>query len=90
VETIDGELVEIGAGLPEEEIDRRQFFAELRGMGVEKGWMQGAPARYYRDRFGHYPPRDWNHWSPLEPSIQTRRWIQSRIIAWRKSQARAS
>jgi hypothetical protein len=90
VHTLDGELVEIGAGLPEDEIDRRQFFAELRGYCVEKGWKPGAAAWKFKEKFGHFPPRDWSHWSPLEPSLETRRWIKSRNIAWAKSRARAS
>jgi superfamily II DNA or RNA helicase len=90
VATLDGELVEVGAGLPSEEVDRRVFFAELRGIASERGYKSGWAAHQFKERFGAFPPRDWNYWSPLEPSVATRRWIKSRQIAWAKSQARAS
>jgi superfamily II DNA or RNA helicase len=47
VKNLDGELIEIGAGLPEEEIDRHQFHAELRGYVIEKGHKPGWAAHKF-------------------------------------------
>jgi superfamily II DNA or RNA helicase len=91
VKTMDGELVEIGAGLPAKEIDRRQFYGELRGYCVERRYKEGFAAHKFKDRFGVFPPYEWHDLPILDPTIQTRRWIKSRNIAWAKSQhARAS
>jgi DNA repair protein RadD len=90
VRTLDGELVEVGAGLSEDETDRRCFFAELRAIAIEKGRKPGWAAYSFRDRFGYWPPRDWQHWSPQAPSLETRRWVKSRDIAWAKAQRSAS
>ncbi len=88
VATLDGELIEIGAGLPPEEIDRRQFHAELRGYVIEKGHKPGWAAHKFRERFGAFPPWDWNDEPALEPTLLTRRWIKSRNIAWAKARGR--
>jgi superfamily II DNA or RNA helicase len=90
IATIDGELIEIGAGLPTEEIDRQVFHAELRGFGIEKGYKPGWTAHKFKDRFGAFPPFAWNDLPALEPTLQTRRWIKSRNIAWAKSKRKAS
>ena len=71
-------------------MDRRIFFAELRGIARERGYKSGWAAHQFKARFGVFPPRDWNYWSALEPSLSTRRWVKSRQIAWAKSQSRAS
>jgi len=89
VETMAGELVEVGAGLPQDEIDRVAFYAELRGIAVEKGYRQGWAAHQFKKRFGEFPPWSWNDDLPLEPSVATRRWVKSRQIAWAKSQQKA-
>ena len=86
VETIDGELVEIGASLAPEHQDQLAFFLELRGLAAERGYKPGWPAVNYRERFGDWPPRPWNHLPAALPGLVTRRWVQSRMIAWRKAQ----
>lgn len=86
VETIDGKLVEIGAGLLPEEVDRQAFFLELRGFAKERGYKPGWAAHRFKARFGKFPPRDWNDRPILTPSLATRRWIKSQQIAWAKAQ----
>ncbi|MCK6371297.1 MAG: DEAD/DEAH box helicase [Gammaproteobacteria bacterium] len=85
VETIDGELVEIGAHSTEDERDKMQFFLELRGFAAEKRFKGGWSAHKYRERFGVFPPWSWNDLPAAVPGIVTRRWVQSRYIAWRKA-----
>ena len=89
VATLDGSLVEIGAGQPVEEIDRVVFNAELRGLALEKGYQQGWTAHQFKKRFGEFPPWFWNDDPPLEPSLATRRWIKSRQIAWARAQQKS-
>jgi DNA repair protein RadD len=89
VETIEGTLIEIGAGLEAEAVDHMKFFLELRGLGVERGWKPGAAAHRYREKFGAFPPWAWNDMAPLMPTLATRGWIKSRQIAYAKARTKA-
>lgn len=90
IETLDGELVEIGAQLTPEQQDKLAFYLELRAIGEERHWRSTAAACQYRERFGEWPPRAWNAMALARPSVETRRWVQSRLIAWRKSREEAA
>jgi superfamily II DNA or RNA helicase len=85
IETIDGGLVEIGAQATEDTRDRMQFFLELRGFAAEKGFKAGWAAHKYRELYSEFPPWGWNDLPAAVPGVVTRRWIQSRYIAWRKA-----
>ncbi len=87
VQTLDGELVEIGANLPDDQQDRLQFYVELRGIAHEKGFKPGWTAHKFKEQFGTFPPWNWNDLPAAVPSVTTRRWVQSRFIAWRKTRA---
>jgi len=86
VETLDGELVEIGAALEGGEQERLAFYLELRGYAAERGYRPGWAANKYRERHGAFPPWGWNDAPAATPTIETRRWIKSRFIAWRRAQ----
>jgi len=88
VEASDGELVEIGAGKGER-LGDPAFYAELRGFARERGYKSGWAAHKYREKFDVFPPFAWNGDPMREPSLETRRWIKSRQIAWAKSKQRA-
>lgn len=90
VRTLDGELVEVGAHLKPEQQDRRGFFAELRGIAAERGFKAGWAAYKYREKFGAWPPRSFEHTAAAQPSLTTRRWVKSRTIAWLKSREAAA
>ena len=91
IETLDGELTEVGAHLSGEMQDRLAFFLELRGHGVERGFKPAWAAHKFKERFGgNFPPWAWNDLPPANPSLETRRWIQSKMIAWRKQRVGAS
>jgi len=87
VDVVDADLVELGA-TRRAELDRKVFFLELRGhqLGARKRdgslYAAGWAAQQFRTKFGHFPPWAWNNEAPIEPSIETRRWIRSRQIAW--------
>jgi hypothetical protein len=85
VRTLEGELVEIGQHLDREQQDRLAFFAELRGVAAENGYRAGWCAHKFREKFGDWPPRSWESTPLAQPSVETRRWIKSRTIAWLKS-----
>lgn len=86
VETIDGELVEVGASLQPDQQDRLEFYLELRGFARERNYSPKWPAAQYRSKFGTWPPWSWNDLPAAAPGLVTRRWCKSRLIAWRKAQ----
>jgi DNA repair protein RadD len=96
VEYVDGELIELGKAKKAtgpSEVDRRIFYAELRGYCQSRRKRDGTPysqgwaANQYKTKFGHFPPWSWNNEPPREPSLATSRWIKSRFIAFAKRHA---
>jgi superfamily II DNA or RNA helicase len=92
----DGELVEVTGGhklngkrrRPEDwsPMQRLQFFAELKAYSAEHGYKPGWAAFKFKEKFGNWPPRDFEHVAPAEMmSAPTISWIRSRNIAWHKS-----
>jgi superfamily II DNA or RNA helicase len=90
VETLVGELVELGTGEPPEVQDKLAFYTELRGYALERGYKPGWAAHKYRERYGVMPPWRWNEYPAVGPSRATRGWVRSRWIAWRKGQVGAA
>ena len=84
----DGELVEFAAS--EAEIstqEKRFFFAELRYIASDRGYRQGWAAMKYKEKFGSFPPWDWNDDITATPTVTTLRWVKSRQIAYAKARA---
>ena len=46
----------------------------------QSAWLNQV--QQFRTKFGHFPPWAWNNEAPVEPSLETRRWIRSKQIAW--------
>lgn len=90
VQTLDGELVEVGEHLEREDQDRLAFYAELLGVARERNFKSGWAAHKYREKHGDWPPRSFGTPPPAVPSTDTRRWVQSQYIAWRKQQQAAA
>jgi superfamily II DNA or RNA helicase len=89
VTVLDGELVEFGGQERiKVELDRRNFFLELRQVGIDRDWSPKAAAAQYRERFGEWPPHAWLAYRPREPEQATLRWVKSRMIAFAKNRSR--
>ena len=90
VESVDGELVELGSRasgqrlLPE--ADKRIFFRELLALKKPQ-YKAGWAAAQFRNRFGHWPPLNYDQLAPAVPSLATRNWLKSRQIAFAKRRA---
>lgn len=78
---LDASLVEIGQH-PADGIDRERFYRELRSIAAERRYSPKWPAVQFRERFGEWPPRAWSGGRTINPSLATRRWVQSRLIAY--------
>lgn len=85
ITTLQGDLVEVGAHLHREEQDELGFYLELCGFALERGFKPGWAAHQFREKFEHWPPHPWANLEPAMPSLETRRWVKSRFIAWRKA-----
>lgn len=84
VEMGDGELVKQERGKAKmSREEKQQFFSELLGYQAMKGYSDGRIAHLYREKTGVWP-RDLRH-EACEPSMETRRYIQSRNIRYAKS-----
>lgn len=85
VEIAEGELVKQERGAKKTKAtmaEKQQFYSELLGLAAMRGYSQGRVANIYRDRFGVWP-NSMKH-DACEPSKETRRFVQSRNIAFAK------
>lgn len=82
----EGELRELKREpKPVEEIERSQFFAELKTHGMLKRYKPGWASAQYKEKYGNWPPSQWKYDPPANTISQfTRNWITSRNIAWAK------
>jgi superfamily II DNA or RNA helicase len=90
--TDEGELVEMASRLQVVEIsaqERRIFFAELRSIAADRGYKAGWAAMKYKEKFGSFPPWDWNDDETAAPVATTLGWVKSRQIAYAKARALA-
>jgi DNA repair protein RadD len=89
VKSATGELVEIGE-LKRVNEASRTFYLELRSIALERNWKPNSADAHYKHKTGSWPVWKWRFERPLPPSLETRRWVQSRMIAWQKGQERRS
>lgn len=74
---VDGDLVELQeGGIGHLEEDRQEFFQQLLYIGKERGYKPGWAAAQYKNRFGDWPPRDWNRLPPMQPAPATLEYVR--------------
>jgi hypothetical protein len=93
VEVIDGDLGLVDANRKaQRELDdprvRSEWHAMLAYIAAERSYKPGWIAHQYKTRFGDWPPYGVSP-VPREPSIEVRRWVKSRMIAFVKGRASA-
>ena len=85
-EVADGELGEVGPdrSVNVRPLDRAVFHGQLAWIARERGYRGGWIAHKYRERFGEWP----GNRTPalVRPDAAMRAWVQSRMIAYSKSQ----
>jgi superfamily II DNA or RNA helicase len=86
----DGELVELGSKLAAKEtpqpVDKRQFYAELKGYAKTHGYKAGWADVNFKERFGHWPEWSWKAGvAPQAPSLKTKNLILQRTIAFARA-----
>jgi DNA repair protein RadD len=96
VDTAMGQLVELDAyrkPRPAQDMTparRVIFYAELKGMALERRYKPGWAAVQFKERFGEWPPRSWDAVTSISPSQETINWVKSRWIARQKAQDKAN
>jgi hypothetical protein len=85
-----GELVELGARQSGKSApadwEKKVFFSELMALKKPR-YKSGWASAQFREKFGHWPPREWASLPTLSPSLNTRNWLKSRQIAFAKRRA---
>jgi superfamily II DNA or RNA helicase len=82
---MDGELIELRSRTAAKAVsiqERMIFFAELKRIQETRGYKPGWTAYKFKEKFGDFPPYDFQNLSSAAPSASTLRWLQSRNIAW--------
>jgi DNA repair protein RadD len=93
VEVIDGDLGLVDASrrarpnLDDPRV-RGKWHAMLAGFAAERGYKPGWIAHQYKNKFGNWPPYGARP-APREPSLEVRRWVRSRMIAYARAQESA-
>jgi DNA repair protein RadD len=94
VEVREGELHRLdrnGSHLNQYSTDhRQQFFRGLLQLTLERGQKPGAAAYRYKDRFGDFPPRDWNTLPPIPPTTEVTAWDRHCRIKFAKAMEKAA
>lgn len=90
VQTADGELVkqERGKKTKATQAEKQQFYSELLGIQAMRGYSDGRIANIFREKFGVWPNAMQK--VACEPSKDTKRYIQSRNIAYAKGMKHAA
>lgn len=91
VHTADGELVKQERGAKKSkatQAEKQQFYSELLGYQSIKGYSDGRIANIFREKHGVWPNAMQK--VACEPSPETRKFIQSRNIAYAKGKKNGS
>lgn len=94
IETVDGNLVEVGSGRKAAKaqytmMDKVRWFAELKGYVAERGQNPGRAFHLFREKFNAFPERSIRDVAPEEPSLEVHRWVRSRNIRFAKAREKA-
>jgi DNA repair protein RadD len=93
IEVIDGDLGLVDSSRmarsnPDDPGIRGEWHGMIAAIAAERGYKPGWVAHQYRTRFGDWPPYGAGP-VPREPSIEVRRWVQSRMIAYARARVSA-
>lgn len=65
--------------------ERAIFYAQIKHIGIQKGWESGAAAWKFKEKFGDWPsPKERAH-PPMVPTQEVLNWMLSRNIAKQKA-----
>ena len=82
VEAVAGVMEELVAGKKAKRDDKQMFYSELLYIAKTHNYNPGWASNYYKTKFGVWP-RGLEE-KVIPPSIGTRKWVKSKMIAWAK------
>jgi hypothetical protein len=88
----DGELVEFISRhvvKPAAFSGPQLVFQQIKWIALARGYKQGWTGHQFKQKFGYWPPRGFDHLPPIEPTAATLGWVKSRQIAFAKSRRAA-
>jgi DNA repair protein RadD len=90
----DGELAHLtrdGNLRPEHysAIERQGFYQQLAHISAQRGYKPGWAAYKYKEKFGDWPPRQFNSLPPHPPSPEVESWVRHLNIRYAKSRRAA-
>lgn len=85
---LPGEMEELAKREVAARATRQQFWSELNGICIERGYRPGWAFHKFREKFG-VDPKGLSG-EPAQPSFATLKWVQSQQIRWAKSARRAA
>lgn len=93
METREGDLIELGSKPKKtSEASQKDFYLQLVGYADIKGYSHGWAAHKFKEKFTTWPSWGWKEQAGkgggITPTPEVMRWIQSRMIAYRRAQAR--
>lgn len=88
VVVLPGELEEITRREKTDKTERQQFYSELLGYALERGYKPGWAWHKYSEKFGSDPKG--LRGDTREASVSTTRWITSQNIRWAKGRAKGA
>jgi DNA repair protein RadD len=93
IEVIDGDLGLVDGSRrarpnPDDPRIRGEWHAMLAGIAAERSYRPGWIAHQYKNKFGEWPPYGARP-VPVEPSLEVRRWVRSRMIAYARGRESA-
>lgn len=84
----DGELVEYAGRsqrVVQREQERAEFYRQLKHYASNRNYQRGWISHKYKEKFGHWPPSDYERLLAMPPTPSTLGWIRSRQIAYAKA-----
>lgn len=85
---VDGELVRMHEPEPRDLAERIEFYRELLGYAIEKGYKPGWAAHAYQSKHHELPPREWGRDGATTPSPKTRGYIK--FLTIRRARSRSN
>jgi hypothetical protein len=87
VTAVPGVMEELGGASAAREM-QRNWYAQLLGHSINRGYAKGWAYHKYVEKFGAEPK--FRSVSPIEPNPEVARWITASYIKWAKSKKRAA
>ena len=92
IQIFEGELGHVQRDRSVRDLPRDQlgFYRQLLHIAADRGWKAGAAAHRFKEKFGKFPPWEWNRYEPEPPAAATVAWVRSRSIAYAKAPMRGT